>query len=137
MRRVIATLATLISLSAVAVEIPASEGEVLSKATWGSMFLNPTTTDIDTEYRQSACPLIIVCTQFKNGNLVVTDKAVLYVSNGNIIKRINRSDIGQIKVDDEGWFAKGIFIYTKQYEATAFLLNSADFKLASQALEIK
>jgi hypothetical protein len=137
MRRVIATLATLISLSAVAGEIPASEGQVLSTATWGSMFVNPTTTNIDTEYRQSACPLILVCTNFKNGNLVVTDKAVLYVANGNIIKRINRSDIAQIKVDEEGWTYKGIFIYTKQYEATAFLLNNADYKAASKALEIK
>lgn len=135
MRRVIAIIATLISLSAVAGPesvVPATEGNFIVASNEGNMRTNAT----NSIYKNMAGNCFIICAGAEIGNMVVTDQNILFVSNGKIIKKMSRSKITNIEAASFG-FTKGVFIQTSDYESVMFTMNSESQEQILTVLEAK
>lgn len=115
--------------------IPEKEGVVLHINETGVIFRDAHTASIS-DGMHTACPLLLICLNMPNGNLVITDRALLFVIDGRIVKKINRADINEIKSDKLG-LSRGIFLYTNNYEAAGFSMNRDDFKIISGLLDVK
>jgi hypothetical protein len=69
------------------------------------------------------------------GYLMVTNKNLYFVLDGNIVKQISRAEITQVKAEKAG-FSRAVFVYTKPFEATGFMMGSDDYKAIEQLLNI-
>lgn len=148
MNKLIATIAALISLSAIAAPdnvdaikatIPASEGTVLAVANEQNLWRN---VDSPSAYRAQlkGCP-IIFCIGVKPGNAVMTDKALFFVVDGRIVKKISLTQINDAQWSSYG-LTKGIYIQDKDYDASLFTMDGdslAEFikLLESKGIQIK
>lgn len=129
MNKLIATIAALISLSAIAAPdnadqikavIPASEGTVLAVANEQNLWRN---VDSPSAYRAQlkGCP-IIFCIGVKSGNAAMTDKAIFFVVDGRIVKKIAFTQINIAQWSSFG-LMKGIYIQDKDYDASLFTMD--------------
>lgn len=144
MKKLLTILALAFSLNAFAAPeneaqikalVPAKEGTVAYVTGDSRLFKNASNID---EGMKEACPLLLVCTNVTTGNLAVTDKALLFVVDGAIVKKISRADIASAKADKYTWGNGTVFVRTTNYEgAGALIYDAKDFAAVSELLGAK
>ncbi len=121
--------------NAESINIPAKEGQIITSPVDSALHANNPKSFTDGVVG-SLCGYSNSCPNIYPGNLVLTEKAVLFLSNNRVVKKINYEDIEMVEPESYG-LTKGLRITTADYNWVLVKIDRKEVENIKSLIESK